>query len=55
MENSEDTEKLNSCIERLHLIETCKAVHPNRAEYTFSSSTHGMLAKMEDALIFNTS
>lgn len=44
------TEILNYTIEKLDLIDIFRTLHPKKSEYTFFSSTHGTLSRIDHLL-----
>ena len=44
------TEILNDTIEHLDLIDIFRTLHPKKAEYTFFSSAHGTLSRIDHTL-----
>ncbi|KAF6339829.1 hypothetical protein mRhiFer1_008090 [Rhinolophus ferrumequinum] len=45
-----ETTALNDTLDHLDLINIFRAFHPNAAEYTFFSSTHGTFSKIDHML-----
>ena len=41
------TEILNDTIEKIDLIDIFKTLHPKKSEYTFFSSAHGTLSRID--------
>ena len=47
---SKATEILKDTIEKLHLINTFRTLHPKKSEYTFFSSAHGTFSRIDHIL-----
>ena len=44
------TEILKETIEKLDLIDIFRTLHPNKSEYTFFSSAHGIFSRIDHIL-----
>ena len=47
---NKETQVLNDTLDVMDLIDTFRTFHPNREEYTFFSSAHGIFSKIEHIL-----
>ena len=50
MKINKETEALNDTIDQIDLIDIYRAFHPKTAEYTFFSSVHGTLSRIDHIL-----
>lgn len=51
---SKDIEELNHIVHQQHVIDSSRTLHTTTVEYTFSSSAHGMLTKIDCILDHKT-
>ena len=47
---NKDTQVLNDTLDEMDLVDILRTFHPNAEEYTFFSSAHGILSKIDNIL-----